>query len=59
MIDEPSPTTVDIAKLFAGFALGALPVAIVALALARPIQRRFGPRTTPILVSDADDEAAG
>jgi outer membrane protein assembly factor BamB len=57
LIDEPSPTTVDIATLFAGFALGALPVAIVALALARPLQRRLGPRPTPIFPSDADEEA--
>jgi outer membrane protein assembly factor BamB len=56
LIDEPSPTTFDIAKLFAGFALGALPVAIVALALARPLQRRLGPGTTPMLASDADEE---
>ena len=57
LIDEPSPTTFDAGKLLAGFALGALPVAIVALALARPLQRRLGPRTTPILASDADEEA--
>jgi outer membrane protein assembly factor BamB len=57
LIDEPSPTTVDIAKLLAGFALGALPVAIAALALARPLQRRLGPHPTPILASGADEEA--
>ena len=57
LIDEPSPTTVDIAKLLAGFALGALPVAIAALVLARPLQRRLGPRPTPILASDGDEEA--
>jgi len=44
LIDEPSPTTLDIGKLLAGFALGALPVAVLALALARPLQRRLGPR---------------
>jgi outer membrane protein assembly factor BamB len=57
LIDEPSPTTVDVAKLLAGFALGALPVAIALLALARPLQRRLGPRSTSILASDADEEA--
>jgi outer membrane protein assembly factor BamB len=57
LTDEPSPTTVDVAKLLAGFALGALPVAIALLALARPLQRRLGPRPTPILASDADEEA--
>jgi hypothetical protein len=45
--DEPSPTTVDIGKLLAGFALGAIPVGIVVLALARPLQRRFGPALGP------------
>jgi outer membrane protein assembly factor BamB len=42
LTDEPSPTTVDVGKLLAGFALGALPAGIVALALARPLQRRLG-----------------
>ena len=32
LTDEPSPTTFDLGELLAGFALGALPVAIVALA---------------------------
>jgi outer membrane protein assembly factor BamB len=45
--DEPSPTTVDIGKLLAGFALGAIPFGIVVLALARPLQRRFGPALGP------------
>ena len=43
MTDEPSPTTPDIGKLLAGFALGAVPVALLALALTRPLQRRLGP----------------
>jgi outer membrane protein assembly factor BamB len=43
LTDDPSPTTVDAGKLFAGFALGALPAGILALALARPLQRRLGP----------------
>jgi len=47
LIDEPSPTTVDVGKLLVGFALGALPVAIVVVALARPLQRRLGPALGP------------
>jgi outer membrane protein assembly factor BamB len=47
LIDEPSPTTVDVGKLIAGFALGALPIGIVAVALARPLQRRLGPAVRP------------
>jgi outer membrane protein assembly factor BamB len=43
LIDEPSPTTLDLGKLLAGFALGALPVAVLALGLARPLQRRLRP----------------
>jgi outer membrane protein assembly factor BamB len=43
LIDEPSPTTVDLGTLFAGFAAGALPVGILVVLLARPLQRRQGP----------------
>jgi outer membrane protein assembly factor BamB len=57
LIDEPSPTTFDVGKLLAGFVLGALPIAIVALALARPLQRRLGPSPTSVLASEADQEA--
>jgi outer membrane protein assembly factor BamB len=57
LTDEPSPTTVDLGKLLAGFAVGAIPIAIVALALTRPLQRRLGPRPTPIAASDDDGEA--
>lgn len=47
LIDEPSPTTVDIGKLLTGFALGALPIAMLALALTRPLQQRLGPPPLP------------
>ncbi len=57
LTDEPSPTTFDLGGLLAGFALGGLPVAIVALALARPLHRRLGP--TPGSGSDLDPEGAG
>jgi outer membrane protein assembly factor BamB len=58
LTDEPSPTTVDLGKLLAGFALGVVPTAIVAVSLARPLQRRLGPTPTPIGGSD-DDAGAG
>jgi outer membrane protein assembly factor BamB len=58
LTDEPSPTTFDLGSLLAGFALGGLPVAIVALALAWPLQRRLGP--TPRPGSNLDpEEGAG
>jgi outer membrane protein assembly factor BamB len=47
LIDVPSPTTIDVAKLLAGFALGALPIGIALLLLARPLQRRLGPARIP------------
>lgn len=56
LTDDPSPTTVDLGKLLAGFAVGAIPIAIVAFALARPLQRRLAPRPTPIASSDDDGE---
>jgi outer membrane protein assembly factor BamB len=53
LTDEPSPTTLDIGQLLAGFALGAVPVAIVVLVLTRPLQRRLGPARP---ASDPDEE---
>jgi outer membrane protein assembly factor BamB len=60
LTDEPSPTTFDLGSLLAGFALGGLPVAVLALALAWPLQRRLGP--TPRSDSDLgpeEEEEAG
>ena len=59
LIDEPSPTTLDVGALLAGFALGALPVGIVAVVLTRPLQRRLtgssGPESGPVdVVEDGD-----
>jgi outer membrane protein assembly factor BamB len=56
LIDEPSPTTVDVGRMLAGFALGGLGTGIVALMLARPLQRRFGP-ALPRAAGDAEGEA--
>ena len=47
LVDEPSPTTVDVGRMLMGFALGALPAGIVAVALARPLQRRLGTAPRP------------
>ena len=57
LIDEPSPTTLDVGALLAGFALGAIPVAILALALTRPLQRRLWSAEAPADVSDEDEDA--
>ncbi len=43
LIDEPSPTTFDLGRLLAGFAAGGVSLGLVALVLARPLQRRLGP----------------
>jgi len=47
LIDEPSPTTLDIGKLLTGFLLGGALTGLVALLLARPLQRRLGPAMAP------------
>jgi outer membrane protein assembly factor BamB len=54
LVDEPSPTTVDVGRMLVGFALGALPAGIVAMALARPLQRRLG--TTPRPQGDLEED---
>jgi outer membrane protein assembly factor BamB len=57
LTDEPSPTTFDLGSLLAGFALGGLALAIVALALAWPLQRRLGPTPGPGTDLDPEEEA--
>lgn len=54
LLDEPSPTTVDARRMLAGFAIGALSVGIVAVALTRPLQRRLGPAFVPEVESEED-----
>jgi outer membrane protein assembly factor BamB len=43
LIDEPSPTTLDIGLLLTGFLLGGVVLGLVVVVLARPLQRRLGP----------------
>ena len=57
LTDEPSPTTFELGGLLAGFVLGGLPVAIVALALAWPLQRRLGPTPRPGSDVEPEEEA--
>lgn len=47
LIDEPSPTTLDIGKLLTRFLLGGVLAGLAALLLARPLQRRLGPAILP------------
>ena len=47
LVDEPSPTSLDIGKLLTGFLLGGVLTGLVALLLARPLQRRLGPAPLP------------
>ena len=53
LTDELSPTTFDVGRFLAGFALGALPLAVVVLGLARPVQRRLG--STPRPAADPEE----
>jgi hypothetical protein len=53
LIDEPSPTTVDIGRLLTG-SLGGVLAGLVALLLARPLQRRLG----PAMARGSDEESA-
>ena len=57
LTDEPSPTTFDIGKLLAGFAVGGIPISIAALALTGLLRRRLGPRTTQVPPPDVEEEA--
>ena len=43
LIDEPSPTTLDVGRLLIGFLVGGVVLGAVAVLLARPLQRRLGP----------------
>jgi outer membrane protein assembly factor BamB len=52
LIDEPSPTTVDVGRLLTG-SLGGVLAGLVALLLARPLQRRLG----PAMASGSDEES--
>jgi hypothetical protein len=47
LIDEPSPTTLDIGELLTGFLVGGVLTGLVASLLARPLQRRLGPPLLP------------
>ena len=47
LIDEPSPTTLDIGRLIARFLLGGALTGLVAILLTRPLQRRLGPAILP------------
>ncbi|HZB78644.1 MAG TPA: PQQ-binding-like beta-propeller repeat protein, partial [Actinomycetota bacterium] len=53
LIDEPSPTTFDLAELLNGYLLGGVVVGLVAILLARPLQRRLG----PAIVSGSGEES--
>jgi outer membrane protein assembly factor BamB len=54
LLDEPSPTTLDIGRLLIGFLIGGLVLGIVAVLLARPLQRRLGPALPPATGADGD-----
>lgn len=53
LLDEPSPTTFDLGRFLAGFAIGGLLFGLVAVALLRPVQRRLGPA---IVIADGAGE---
>lgn len=43
LLDEPSPTTLDVGRLLIGFLVGGAVVGLAVVVLARPLQRRLGP----------------
>jgi outer membrane protein assembly factor BamB len=43
LLDETSPTALDIGRMLTGYVLGGLLVGLVAITVARPLQRRLGP----------------
>lgn len=43
LLDEPSPTELDIGGMLTGYVLGGLLVGLVAIMVARPLQRTLGP----------------
>ena len=47
LIDEPSPTTLDVGRLLTGFLLGGVLVGLAVVVLTRPLQRRLGPALPP------------
>jgi outer membrane protein assembly factor BamB len=47
LLDEPSPTTLDVGRLLTGFLLGGVLVGLGAVLLARPLQRRLGTALPP------------
>jgi outer membrane protein assembly factor BamB len=47
LIDEPSPTTLDVSRLLIGFLLGGVLLGLALVLLARPLQRRLGPALPP------------
>jgi outer membrane protein assembly factor BamB len=55
LLDEPSPTTLDLGRLMLGFALGGLVFGAIAVAILRPVQRRLG----PAIDADRDDTSEG
>lgn len=54
LIDEPSPTTLDIGGVLVGFLLGVIPLGVATVALTRPLQRRLSP--VPDLADGVEDE---
>jgi outer membrane protein assembly factor BamB len=54
LLDEPSPTTLDIGRLLLGFLIGGVILGLVAVLLARRLQRRLGPALTPDTGVDED-----
>jgi outer membrane protein assembly factor BamB len=54
LLDEPSPTTLDVGELALGFALGGLLLGVVVVAVVTPLQRRLGPALPPVPAEEAE-----
>jgi outer membrane protein assembly factor BamB len=56
LLDEPSPTELDLGQLLAGFALGGLTTAVAAFLVARPLHHRLGPSPVPAADTEPEEE---
>ena len=54
LIDEPSPTTLDLGRLLTGFLVGGVLLGLLVVLLTRPLQRRLGPALPPAAETDED-----
>jgi hypothetical protein len=55
LLDEASPTSLDIGRLLIGFLVGGVILGLALVLLARPLQRRLGPALAVGIDDDAEE----